>query len=205
MTTRGGGSLKHFQDTLLSQPQLTNLGIMKSPGTGSVIFSMYCPIFEGQHCTDYVGAGVYASRPMDSLLNLSIKGLPDSEYVFLNVNTGVYLYHQEEALLNTETSDAGYREILRRIQADGSVQAGNYSCEDQQGVQQLVVYKYLKDRNWVFMVRDSAAEVYGAVTAVRVVVGALCAVMAAIILVTLLILRREGRTLNSLIRRFHST
>ncbi len=91
MTTRTGDSLKSFQDTILSKHGLTNLGIMESPGTGSMILSMYEPIFEGQRCIGYVGAGVYASHLMDSLLNLSIKGLPDSEYVFLNVETGVYL------------------------------------------------------------------------------------------------------------------
>ena len=37
-----------------------------------------------------MGAGVYASHLMDPLLDLAIKGLPDSEYVFLNVDTGVY-------------------------------------------------------------------------------------------------------------------
>ena len=104
MTTRTGDSLKSFQSTILAQPQLTNLGIMKSPGTGSMILSMYYPIFEGQRCIGYVGAGVYASHLMDALLNLNIKGLPDSEYVFLNVDTGVYLYHQDEALLTTAAS-----------------------------------------------------------------------------------------------------
>ncbi len=60
----------------------------------------------------------------------------------------------------------------------------------------LVVYKYLKDRGWVFMVRDSAAEVYGSVTVVRVIVGILCAIVAAaIILITLFMLSREGREL----------
>ena len=196
MTTRSGDSLKSFQNTILAQPQLTNLGIMKSPGTGSMILSMYYPIFEGQRCIGYVGAGVYASHLMDSLLNLNIKGLPDSEYVFLNVDTGVYLYHKDEALLNTETTDPGYKEIIARIQADGSTQAGTHSYRDEDGGKQLVVYKYLKDRGWVFMVRDSASEVYGSVMAVRLIVGALCAVMAvAVIFITLLILRREGREL----------
>ena len=123
MTTRSGDSLKTFQDTILSRKELTNLGIMKSPGTGSMILSMYYPIFEGQRCIGYVGAGVYASHLMDSLLNLDIKGLPNSEYVFLNADTGVYLYHKDDKLLNTETSDAGYQEIIRRIQADGDTQA----------------------------------------------------------------------------------
>lgn len=201
MTTRSGDSLKSFQDTILSQRELTNLGIMKSPGTGSMILSMYYPLFEGQRCIGYVGAGVYAGNLMDSLLNLDIKGLPNSEYVFLNVDTGVYLYHEDDDLLNTETTDEGYREIIRRIQADGGTQANTYSYRDENGVRQLVVYKYLRDRSWAFMVRDSAAEVYSAVTTVRVLVGALCAVMAAaIILVTLLILRREGRNLMTVER-----
>ncbi len=196
MTTRTGDSLKSFQSTILAQPQLTNLGIMKSPGTGSMILSMYYPIFEGQRCIGYVGAGVYASHLMDALLNLNINGLPDSEYVFLNVDTGVYLYHQDEALLNTETTDVGYQEILSRIKAEGSTQAGTHSYRDEKGDNQLVVYKFLKDRGWVFMVRDNAAEVYGSVTEVRFIVGVLCAVVAVtVILLTLFILRREGREL----------
>ena len=141
ITTREGESLKTFQDTILAQQQLTNLGIMRSPGTGSMILSMYYPIFEGQRCVGYVGAGVYASHLMDSLLNLDIQGLPDSEYVFLNVETGVYLYHEEDELLNTATSDKGYQEIIRRIQTDGSTQAATYSYQDEYGDNQLVVYK----------------------------------------------------------------
>ncbi len=195
ITTRSGDSLEEFQSTILAQQQLTNLGIMKSPGTGSMILSMYYPVFDGEQCLGYVGAGVYASHLMDALLNLDIKGL-DSEYAFLNVESGVYLYHEDEALLNTETTDIGYQEILRRIQEDGSAQAGTYSYRDENGQEQLVVYKFLKDRGWAFMVRESAAEVFQAVTAVRIIVGILCAlVAAAIILITLLILRRESREL----------
>ncbi|WP_322168871.1 methyl-accepting chemotaxis protein [Acutalibacter caecimuris] len=196
MTTRTGDSLVEFQNSILAKQELTNLGIMKSPGTGSMILSMYYPVFDGDRCLGYVGAGVYASHLMDALLNLDIKGLPDSEYAFLNADSGVYLYHEDEQLLNTKTTDPGYLEILQRIAADGNTQAGTYSYRDASGREQLVVYKYLKDRGWVFMVRESAAEVFQAVTAVRIIVGVLCAlVAAAIILITLLILRRESREL----------
>lgn len=205
ITTRKGDSLKEFRNTILAQPQLTNLGIMKSPGTGSMILSMYYPIFDGGECIGYVGAGVYASRLMDVLLGLDLEGLPNSEYVFLNVDSGTYLYHHDESLLNTQTADLGYQEILQRIQADGNTQASTYSYRDENGVDQLVVYKYLKDRNWVFMVRDNAAEVYREVWTVRITVGVLCALVAVfIILFTLLILYREGRELmvmESAIRR----
>ncbi len=196
MTTRTGDSLKSFQKTILAEQKLTNLGIMKSPGTGSMILSMYYPIFENGTCIGYVGAGVFASRLMDALLDLDIKGLPNSEYVFLNAQTGVYLYHEDAALLNTKTKDAGYLEIIRGMQSNDSTEAGTYSYVDENGVEQLVVYKYLKDRDWVFMVRDNATEVYSAVGTVRFIVGAVCAAVAAvIILVTLLILHRESREL----------
>ncbi len=199
ITTREGDSLKEFQSTILAKPQLTNLGIMKSPGTGSMILSMYYPLFDGKGCIGYVGAGVYASRLMDALLNLEIEGLPNSEYVFLNVDTGTYLYHEDESLLNTETSDAGYQEIIQRIKNNGDTQAGTYSYQDEQGIEQLVVYKYLQERNWVFMVHDNEAEVYGNVTNVRNTIGILCAAVAAvIILITLLILYREGRELMAM-------
>lgn len=103
--------------------------------------------------------------------------------------------------MNTETTDAGYQEIIRRIQAGADAKAKTYSYRDENGIKQLVVYKYLKERGWVFMVRDNAAEVYAAVTTVRILVGVLCAVMAAaVILITLLMLRREGRDLMAVER-----
>lgn len=42
ITTRTGDSLTTFQNTILSKKQLTNLGIMKSPGTGSMIIFILC-------------------------------------------------------------------------------------------------------------------------------------------------------------------
>lgn len=196
ITTRSGDSLKEFQTTILAEPKLTNLGIMQSPGTGSMIISMYCPIFEGQECIGYVGAGVYASHLMDALLDLDMEGLPNSEYVFLNVQTGTYLYHPDESLLNTETIDPGYQEIIRRVKEEKNTQAGTFFYQDENGVDQMVVYKYLKDRNWIFMVHDDAGEVYKEVETVRGTIGVLCAAVAAVIIVVILmILYREGREL----------
>ncbi|NBH33440.1 methyl-accepting chemotaxis protein [Clostridiaceae bacterium] len=196
ITTRTGESLETFQNTILTKPQLTNLGIMKSPGTGSMILSMYYPIFDNDECIGFVGAGVYASHLMDALLDLDIKGLSHSEYVFLNAETGTYLYHTDQNLLNTETTDIGYLKIIQQIKENSNTQAGTYSYEDENQVSQLVVYKYLKDRNWIFIVHDDAAEVYEKVMAVHIIVGILCAIVTtAILLVTLLILYWEGREL----------
>lgn len=196
MITRPGDSLEPFQQTILAQPKMTNLGIMKSPGTGAMILSMYYPIFEGQQCIGYVGAGVFASTLMDSLLELEIQGLPNSEYVFINAETGVYLYHKDEELLNTETTDSGYLEIMKRVQSNGSTEPGTYTYRDENGTEQFVVYQYLAERNWIFMVRDKTAEVYGTLAETRFTVGLICAAVTVLIIFCLvLMMRRVGRNL----------
>lgn len=196
MVTRPGDSLAPFQSTILAQPKLTNLGIMKSPGTGAMILSMYCPIFENQECIGYVGAGVFAGTLMDSLLELDIQGLPNSEYVFINAETGVYLYHQNEELLNTETTDPGYREIMRRVQSHGTSHPGTYTYRDENGTKQFVVYQYLTDRDWIFMVRNSTREVYHSVADIRFKVGLICAAVTALIILCLIrMMRGVGRDL----------
>ena len=41
MTTRSGESLEEFQGSILARQELTNLGIMKSPGTGRTAWAMW--------------------------------------------------------------------------------------------------------------------------------------------------------------------
>lgn len=196
ITTREGESLKTFQKTILAGRELTNLGIMQSPGTGNMVISMYCPVYEQETCIGYVGAGVYASRLMDALLDLELKGLPDSRYVFMNAETGVYLYHEDESKLNTEVEEKGHAEIISRVREDGSTGAQTYTYRDENGRKQLAVYKYLDNRGWIFMVQADSGEAYQSVRLVRILMGAACAVVAAmIILVTLLILRKTGKEL----------
>ena len=148
ITTREGESLENFQNTILAAKELTNLGIMKSPGTGNMVISMYCPIYDGQECIGYAGAAVYADQLMNALLDLELKSLPKSSYVFMNAETGVYLYHEEESLLNTEIQDEGHLEIIKRVQQEKSTGSEAYTYRNEKGKKQLAVYKYLDKRTY---------------------------------------------------------
>ncbi len=192
ITTRSGDSLKSFQQTILAKKALTNSGIMVSPGTGNMVVSMYYPLFENGTCIGYVGAAVFADQLMDSLLELGLDGLPGCEYIFMNAENGVYLYHEDENLLNTVTTDPDCLEIIGRARAGGADGAGFYAGKDGD----FTVYKYLEDRGWVFMVRDSQSEIFRSVYQLQILAGIVCALVAVlIILVSLLRLRRVGRDL----------
>lgn len=196
ITTREGESLKTFQNTILASEELTNLGIMESPGTGNMVIFMYCPVYEGGECLGFVGAGVYADRLMDALLDLELKSLPDSRYVFINAETGVYLYHEKEELLNTQIKEEGHLEVVRRVLEEGGEGVAAYTYQDADNGRQIAVYKYLENRGWIFMVQDNYSEVYRSVANVRIVMGVACAAVGAIlVLVTLAILSKTGRDL----------
>lgn len=197
MITRQGDALAPFQQTILAKPELTNLGIMKSPGTGAMILSMYYPVFEDDRCIGFVGAGVFADALMDNLLELELQGLPNSEYVFISAETGVYLFHENQELLNTKTTDPGYLDIMESVHSGAGAQAETYTYTDENGVKQLVVYQYLQDRGWIFMVRDNTQEVFKTVASTQFQVGMVCVVvMFLIILCLVLMMRRVGNSLE---------
>ena len=81
-------------------------------------------------------------RVVQKVPDLAAQG--EGGYVFLGGDNIVV--NNGGSGLNTETTDPGYKEIIARIQADGSTQAGTHSYRDEDGGKQLVVYKYLKDR-----------------------------------------------------------
>lgn len=188
ITTRKGESLKQLQETALSTERLTNLGIVKSPNTGNMCISMYYPLFEDGKCIGFVGAAVYASQLMESLVSLEVKGLPDSEYVFLNAATGEYLYNEDKDLISTITEDKGYLEILELVNKDDSNEKGILEYRDAAGVEQVVVYQNIPERNWVFALKDTKKNVYGSLTGVRRTTAVVCVVMADIIIVCLILI-----------------
>lgn len=190
ITTRAGDALTSFQQTILSSNRLTNLGIMVSPGTGNMVISMYYPLFEDNRCIGYVGAGVFADRLMDALIELQMEGIPSAKYVFLNVGSGVYLYHEDNALLNTVTDDPNYLQILSDIQSGSS--SGTHSGKN--GM--FTVYQYLPERDWVFMVQASEQEIFRDVVRVQMIAGLVCLIVTAIIILfTILRLRAISKEL----------
>ena len=160
---------------------------------------MYYPVFDGGKPIGFVGSAVYASQLMESLISLDVEGLPDSEYVFLNAATGEYLYNENEDLLCTITEEKGYIEILERVNKNASNEKGIVEYVDKNGISQVVVYRLIPERNWVFALKDTKDNVYSEIKDVRTVTAGVCVAMAVvIILVLILILSNLGRQLTQI-------
>lgn len=197
ITTRKGDALAPFQQMIMTSDHLTNLGIMKSPGTGNMCISMYYPLFENGKCIGYVGSAVYADRLMEALMNLPVEGLPNSEYVFLNVETGEYLYDEDPEKLCTVTEDEGYLEILDILKDDPETLTGIHTYTDEEEVEQMVAYHLIADRNWVFALKDTKANVYDSLYGIRRTIALVCVTIGLVVIVLLIIvLSTVGRQLK---------
>lgn len=197
ITTREGDELKQLQETVLSKEELTNLGILKSPSSGNMCISMYYPVYVDGECIGFVGAAVYANKLMESLLSLEVEGLADSEYVFLNAQTGEYLYNEDEALLCTVTEDSGYLQILEQLKDSTQDDVGMLQYRDADGVDQVVIYRNIPERNWVFALKAAEKNVFSPLNDIRRTTGIVCVIISILIILFLnMILSVLGKQLN---------
>ena len=197
ITTRTGDGLKQLQETILSKNEISNIGILKSPSTGNMCIAMYYPVYENGTCIGFVGSAVYASNLMESLISLDVVGLTDSEYVFLNAITGEYLYNENEELLCTVTEDVGYLEMLECVNQEGGNETGMLEYTDTNGVEQVVVYRNIPERSWVFALKDTKQNVYSSLSDIKKITAGVCiAIAIIIILIMILILTGLGKQLQ---------
>ncbi len=192
IVTRPGDALSPFQQMIMSEEKITNLGIMKSRGAeDTMCISMYYPIYKENsipsidNCIGYAGCAVYANQLMDSLVELEVEGLPKSEYVFLNAETGEYLYHKNPELLSTTTENPGYLEIIKRVTATDAEPIGMYQYEDSDGVVKVALYCYIPERNWVFALQDTYDNVFSSLGHIRQITFLICVAVAALIIIIL--------------------
>ena len=186
--TRTGEALKELEETVFAQEQICNLGIVVSPSSGNMVISMYYPVFENNQCIGFVGAAVYASQLMDSLLELDINGLPESEYVFLNAYAGTYLYNMDPELINTETTNPGYLQMVSEVNANPEKLTGNITYRNENGEEEVVVYRSIPERGWIFGVKDKKENVFAAIENIRMVTALVCGAIGFVVVVILLFL-----------------
>lgn len=197
LQTRKDDSLKEFQKQVYIENKLSNLGIIKSPSSGSMVISMYYPVFENQVCLGFVGAAVHADTLMESLEALRMNGIENCEYIFLNVKTGEYLYSQDESLLCTVTEEKGCVQLLETLRSNSTKTYGMFDYVDDLGIKQIIAYRYLPERDWVFALKDTSEHVYSSLVDIRktsIVVSVVIGLVTLIILAY--VLSRIGKKLT---------
>ncbi len=193
MTTRKGDPLKALQDAMTSANGLYDAGIIVSPASQKLILSLYCPVFDedGKTIVGYVGGGPFADSLKELLASIQTQG---AKYSMLNVDTGMYIFDEDESLMATEVEDKNLLSIMSGIKKNESKINGYSEYQDKKLGKSIAIYQYMPEYKWAVVSRDSEKNIYASVNKSRNVLKIICIIFDLLIGVLSWILIRFSTT-----------
>lgn len=160
ITTREGDPLKALQDALLAADGVYNTGIIISPASGQQIVSIYRAVFdESGNPVGLVGGGVFTTGLIQLLDSLTMQGMENAEYCMVNVTNGQYIFCGDNEKIATEVQE----EYLQKLCGEYTGKAENamgFTEYTESGQENIATYYYMANRGWLFIVSDSAGEIF---------------------------------------------
>ena len=179
--TRKGDSLRALQESMKAANGVYNTGILISPASGSQVIAIYRAYYDENNTPiGFVGSGIYTQGLVDTLDKLPAEGMEQLKYCMVNATTGEYLFHDDKERINTAAEEKHIQRIIKDIE---NHKFGSLVYKDEtSGEEYIASYNYIKDRDWIFIITDPSAEVFGAITTVRAQLALIC--IAGVLLLT---------------------
>ncbi|MDE6602967.1 MAG: methyl-accepting chemotaxis protein [Lachnospiraceae bacterium] len=160
ITTREGDPLKALQDALLAADGVYNTGIIISPASGQQIVSIYRAVFdENGSPIGLVGGGVFTTGLIQILDSLTMQGMENAEYRMVNVTNGQYIFCEDSEKIATQVQEE-YLQKLCGEYAGKAEDAMGFTEYVENGQENIATYYYMANRGWLFIVSDSADEIF---------------------------------------------
>ncbi len=183
MVMREGDALASLQDAMLQADGVYNTGIILSPASGSQVVSMYRAIFDDAgNPMGFVGCAVHTTGILSLLDSLPVTGMEHASYCMVNARTKEYIFHENPEMAAAAVQESYMEDILNNISEKGAGDSGylEYSA-DKKGY--LASYRYMPERDWVFVMSDSSEEIFSSVSEMQKRLFLICFFITAALLV----------------------
>ena len=169
LVMREGDALDSLLEGVFSTGEILNLGIVLSPASGQQVVSMYYPVYDDDGTKlGFVGGAAYSSDLTQSLDGLVVDGMEDSTYTMINAKDGTYIFDDDESLVATPVEEPGFLEIIDQVnqgkESGNPIDVGTIDYKDSvTGEKKVAVYKYIDNKDWIFLLSDTEKVIYSAV------------------------------------------
>ena len=180
ITTREGEGLKALQDAMVSAGELYNAGIIVSPASQKLTLSMYCPVYDNGKIIGYVGGGPFADNLDDILKDLNETDNEIISYSMINVESNMYIFHDDESLIATEIQDDMTKKVVEQINANESADSGEITYSDN-GDKYIVSYKYDPVHGWAVISKVKEKDLFADVNKVMSELAVICIISSVLI------------------------
>lgn len=162
ITMRKDEPLKALQDSLLNANGVYNTGIVISPASGNQVISMYKPIYYDNKPIGLVGSAIHTVGLKTVLDELPKNGMEHAKYYLINTNTGTYIFHENEEMVGQPVEDEEFLEEWKSVK---NQENGFYETEDGD----IYAFNNMTDRGWVFVLTDTADEIFASVNKTKII------------------------------------
>ena len=183
MTTRKDEEpRKQLHDSMLAADGVYNAGFLVSPATGQQIISMYYACLdESGNPIGLVGGGIFTTGLKNLLGELPNNGLEQAKYYLINASTGEYIFHPLAEMEGVVAGEQYIKNIVDVSNGQSESITNFLEYSDETG-DNIAAYHYIADRGWLFVMTDTADEIFASVNRVKQILLVL-SVLALILLV----------------------
>lgn len=162
ITRKDEAKRKELYDAITGE-KLYNAGIIISPATQKQIISLYAGIAdENGDDIGIAGLGVFTEDLLNKINSTKLSGFSGTEYSLIDATKCEYVFGPKEDMTGTIAEDA-VSSIIKKIK-NGSLSANGRAEFKRDGKSYVLFYNYMKNRDWVACVIDSADDIYAAGT-----------------------------------------
>ena len=152
-------------------------GIVKAPVTKKMVIPVYSPVFnKAGEPIGFAGAAFFTDELSEKLSKLKNSNAPNSVYLLINASNNTFIFHNHPDLVGKECADADILRIIKDYKYEVTPE-GKYTYSNDKIV---AACKYIKNRNWFFIIYDSKTEVFKMILAIRAQIFVACAIVAAL-------------------------
>ncbi|SDB03278.1 methyl-accepting chemotaxis protein [Eubacterium oxidoreducens] len=160
-------------------------------GDGTMVLVNYYPVKNPKtgELIGVVGGGAYTQPLIDILNEQPVDGFENSTYYLLDVNNGTYLFNSEDNSLQGTEVESDMKnaiETAKELQSEEVVTA----LFEHNGVGYISAELYMPEQGWLFIMKDSQAEVFSESTNISHILILLCIIVAVAIAVITAIVTR---------------
>ena len=172
MTTRKDeGPLNALRTSLLDAGDgVYDTGIIISPASGQQILSMYKAVYSNGKPVGLVGLGIFTEGLVETLNNLTIRGIDNSSYYMVNTADNKFIFINDPSLVATEVQDPNLVKVSNALREGTADKVGTFEFIDS-GVKQISTYAFMQNRGWVLMLNAPKSEVYAMTNNMRAFVA----------------------------------
>ena len=166
----------------VGRDSVLNVGIRKAATSDDMLLVIYYPIRdEDDTIIGVTGCGAFTQPLVEQFNSNPIEGMENATYYMLDLDNDTYIFNSEDASKVGAELDKGFLGIAERAKSSNTESDSWDFIDEDTKKAETVVYKKIEGHNWIFVLKDSQAEINAPAVAIANTILIICVIVAVVL------------------------